>query len=409
VRPSEHQFVAVARSLGDMIATGPFDRIVRRNGLTLGTVLSDVGGQARRVCTLDTHPDWLYKEYRSQLNASEIAQLDRLIRLPERFTAAERELIDRNTSWPVSRVVDDTTTVGVILPKAPEAFSFKRNRNGRTSTMLLPLDLLALRTEDLRRRNLPEQSLAARIMVCASFTSVGALFERHGVVYLDWSYKNAFWSLTQLAAYVIDVDGCSFGPRPQMETRGWEDPLVEQGLWADAMVDRYRVALLVARCLTAEREAPAAPRAMWQLAQAEPALTSVAQLVGAALTASTIDGRPPLSALSSALTDAVVQVQGPGATTKHPSSTPPRGRPAVAPEAGPDGVAGWRQVGGRRNAPVPTPPYEPVPGPPTSSVPDIPVYQPLQGEQPAATGRFVTVLLVLAAVVVLIVIIASAI
>ena len=37
--------------------------------------------------------------------------------------------------------------------------------------------------------------------------------------------------LLEQVAYVIDVDGCSFGPRWQTETNGWQDPLVPVQTW----------------------------------------------------------------------------------------------------------------------------------------------------------------------------------
>lgn len=278
---------------------GPFDRVERLENLTLGKSLSENNGQSRRVCVVDTHPGWLFKEYRADVSPADAAQLDRLIEQPATFPPADRELINRNTSWPVTRVIRDSRTIGVILPKAPTSFSTElRTINGRTRTTMLPVDLLALRDERMGRLGLPRPSLDDRVAVCSSIAAVGALFERHGLVYLDWSYANAFWSTSELAAYVIDVDGCSFGPRLQTETTGWADPLVPLKTIASNEVDRYRVALLVARCLTAERDFEAVLAAVETLACSTLSVRGVADHMVRALTVTPAAARPSLVDLS---------------------------------------------------------------------------------------------------------------
>jgi hypothetical protein len=164
------------------------------------------------------------------------------------------------------------------------------------------------------------------------------------------------------------------------------------------------VALLVARCLTSEREAPRAPAAMLELARSEPVLGDVAQLVVRALTAHSVTGRPPLTELSSALAAAVVRMSD--ARTNVATTAPTRI---------PDNVVAWRPVGRHRGVtgpnPLPQPgptlqPAEPqpawsgstgpVPGPPTG----VP---PIQGTPRSRTGLYVT--LVVAALLILLVII----
>jgi hypothetical protein len=132
---------------------------------------------------------------------------------------------------------DDVRTVGVCLPRAPEIFMGNVTGVRRTKRRNLEVDLLALPEAQQQQRGLPPQNISARVMVCSSLASVAALFERCGMAYLDWSYANAFWSPTQRAAYVIDVDGCSFGQARQIDSPGWSDPLVPKGSMADSSVD----------------------------------------------------------------------------------------------------------------------------------------------------------------------------
>lgn len=322
---------------------GPFARVERLTNLGLGTSISENNGQSRRVCVVDSHPGWLFKEYRSNASDSDVLRLDKLIERPETLKPADRELVDRNTSWPVSRVTRDSHTVGVLMPAAPDTFTTNlRTVNGRTRNTQLPVDLLAIDDDRMSKLGLPRPSLNDRVMVCSSIASVAALFERAGLAYLDWSYANAFWSTTVLAAYVIDVDGCSFRPRLQMETNDWADPLVPRQSMASNAVDRYRVALLVARCLTAERDRGAVLAAVENLARSAPSIRGVADHVVHTLTASTTAARPPLVELAAALTNAV-------------TGAPESGGPRTI-RSGP-GVKGWT-------------PVKPRPGhPPTGSIP----------------------------------------
>jgi len=333
---------------------GPFARVERLTDLRLGKSISENNGQCRRVCVVDSHPGWLFKEYHSNASDADVLRLDKLTERPVTLRPADRELVDRNMSWPVSRVTRDSHTVGVLMPAAPDTFTTNlRTVNGRTRNAQLPIDLLAIDDDRMNRLGLPHLSLIDRVTVCSSIASVAALFERAGLVYLDWSYANAFWSTSELAAYVIDVDGCSFGPRLQMETNDWADPLVPRHSMASNAVDRYRVALLVARCLTAERDRGTVLAAVENLARCAPMIRGVAEHVVHVLTASTAAARPPLVELAAALTYAV-------------TGAPEPGEPRTI-RSGP-GIKGWTPVKPRPGHPQTRPILHQYPTAPTPSM-----------------------------------------
>src|SRR5262249_35248360 len=128
----------------------------------------------------------------------------------------------------------------------------------------------------------------------------------------------------------IDIDGCSFGPRLQIENVNWSDPLVPRKHLAGTEVDRYRVALLTARCLTGQREAHAATAALEALAAQDGTTTqAIARLVVQAVSAPSWDGRPPLAGLHGAPARAIRALDGP---------VPPKTAP------GSDGVIGWKTI-----------------------------------------------------------------
>jgi hypothetical protein len=253
------------------------------------------------------YPDWIFKEYRAEISADRFRQLDRLIKLPEQMTSADKALVDSHTSWPVARVVGARQeTIGALMPLAPDNFRMTwQLPSGRIKHGWLEIDVLALSENRQIQIKMHPQSLYNRIVVCASIAAVGAMLERNGLAYLDWSYANVFWSMLDYSAYVIDLDGCSFGPRPQIETHNWTDPLVPRGLNAGNESDRYRMTLLIARCLTGIREDAAEVRAALDgLRGHGEGIDQVARLLKQTLNSPSLAERSSISKLSGALESA---------------------------------------------------------------------------------------------------------
>jgi uncharacterized protein YegL len=270
----------------------------------VGEYLGEYNGDSRRVCRLLKYPDWIYKEYRTEVSPDSVKQLDRLIRLPEQMKRADKALVDAHTSWPVARVVNmRQATIGVLTPLAPDTFRTAwQLPSGRIRDGWLAVDVLALTEDRQIQVKLAPQSLYNRISICTSIATIGALLESSDLAYLDWSYANVFWSMLNHSAYVIDLDGCSFGPRPQIESPNWADPLVPRGLNAGNESDRYRVALLVARCLTGIRSDDKEVReALDGLRRQGETISRVARLLMKTLNASSLTERPSISDLSVAL------------------------------------------------------------------------------------------------------------
>lgn len=360
----------------------PFDRIVRQADLGgPGKNLSENNGEARRVCLLEKYPGWIFKEYLEPVPPAGVQRLDRLINLPEQMTPAERALVDGHTSWPASRVINARQeTVGVVLPLAPPSYSTERElAGGRRERKILEIDVLALTEDQQRARKLPPQALADRVSVCASIAAVAELFERHGLVYLDWSYANIFWSLDDHTAYVIDMDGCSFGPRPQIQTRNWEDPRVPLGMPAGHDSDRYRVALLIARCLTGLRGSLADTRSgLFALRASQGVASDLAGLLVRALKDGSAAERPAISEISKALRAAMGTGRSPGSGT------------ASVPLTAVGGVTRWKPVGDgtrgntSRKVGARIPPVPPVT---TAPRPRKPVFTPSNTSTTSSAGQ----------------------
>lgn len=345
---------------------------------SLGENLGMDNGESRRVCHVPRFPGWLFKEYRKPLDASRAEQLGRLIHVPSQMKTADLRLVDRHTAWPATQVIGPGgDTVGVLMPLAPASFKYQwAIRPGRVKDTILDVDLLGLTEADQRDRNLPPQSLADRVAVCASLVSVGALFERHGLVYLDWSWANVFWSPSTHDAFVIDMDGCSIGPRKQIQSPNWDDPLVPMGEDAGNLSDRFRLALLTARLLTGTRNGQDTEAGLREL-RANSDVRPVVRLLEQAINATDAKQRPTLVNLSVALKEVRL------ASANGSASSASSGRMTVGFNgSGKGGVSKWKDLPGTsaagpvKTTPVPKPapasPRSPMasasPGRPTASV-----------------------------------------
>lgn len=198
----------------------------------------------------------LFKQYRpGTCGPADDDRLDRLIAFPRRLAAEDLARLRSASCWPVSRVVENGLMVGVLVPRAPDKFSAALcSLTGIGDAKPLAIDWLAKDSRQQAQRGLPATTFEQRIKVCRDIVAVAAILEREGIVYGDWSYANALWSVSDFSGYLIDVDGCSFGPRPWVATPNWEDPLTSPGTPLDANTDRYRVAVMIARCLTGKRD-----------------------------------------------------------------------------------------------------------------------------------------------------------
>lgn len=358
----------------------PVGRVCRLSEIgELGEKVSEGAGESMFVCKLVSYPGWLYKAYRAPAAAESVSRLDQLITLPRQMTARDLAIVDQRASWPASRVVGPANqTTGVLLPAAPEAYRHEMALpGGRSKVKYLEVDVLALPGARQRRMGLPPQTLFDRIAICTSITATADLLERRGLVYLDWSYANVFWCPADHSAYLIDLDGVSFGPRPQIHSPQWDDPHVPLGTTAGSSSDRFRVALLITSCLTGKRVFDAQARTeLSALRQQSAEVEQLAELLIVTLTAAAAS-RPTVARMKAAL-DAVnvANAGGPTSTSRGGGATSP---PSVG------GVTGWKPV--VRRPPTQVHPHI-TPPPATRSDPAAPAASWTSGlpSQPTVTG-----------------------
>ncbi|MBS2965981.1 hypothetical protein KGA66_23245 [Actinocrinis puniceicyclus] len=328
----------------------PFPRRVDRT--LLGRLSKPMGspGQCLAVYRLLDHPGWLFKQYRpEQLRQADELRLSRLIALPDKLTAADRRLLLGHTCWPQTQVLDGRVTIGVVLPEAPSHYFARLLVPGgtRERTALL-LTQLASDEDAFERVGLTPPTLPQRLAACTGLIEIGDLLERNSLIYGDWGYKNVFWSQFDHSVYFIDIDACSFGPQPWVQSHGFTDPQTPEGRQVDTYTERFRCAIAVAACLTGTRKPAQAISGLAQLS-ADARVVRLApvlkQIVGCAARCD----RLPIGELRKALSTS--STPSPAATAR-PSPAP------TAPTRSNDGtnIQGWvpvppRPAGGQNPLP----------------------------------------------------------
>ncbi|GAA3231009.1 hypothetical protein [Actinocorallia longicatena] len=228
----------------------PFSEVAAR-----GRMIAGENGESEMIYESAGHPGWLVKRYRPGFPLQPIEELDRLIDLPSAMTPADRALVDTAFCWPAARIVKAGGTVGVLMAMAPADFSVgMRGISGETRSRLLDIDQL-VQTEPgfFTRRGWEVPAPRERLAVARNLAAAGALLERHGVVYGDWSYANALWARGSGRVFVIDMDSCGFGERAWVECNTWDDPFAPAGTPLTVHTDRYKLAVAVLRCLSGTR------------------------------------------------------------------------------------------------------------------------------------------------------------
>ncbi|MEV8524791.1 hypothetical protein AB0451_11680 [Streptomyces sp. NPDC052000] len=222
----------------------------------LAEPISEHNGQAIAVKPLTNHPGWLAKFYRPDQHPEDARRLDLLISAPGTLSEPDRTVLYAGTCWPAARIHEPgNPAVGCVIPLAPEQYRCELRRGEYSDRRFVEIDWLAKSDESIRGVGLPPPGFAGRLAACRQLTQLAAILESLGLVYSDWSFSNAFWSPDQRSVYLIDVDGCQPQKMPDIHQPNWADPLTPPGTDADEYTDRYRLGLLVAKCMTGRRDA----------------------------------------------------------------------------------------------------------------------------------------------------------
>lgn len=307
----------------------------------LAAPISEHNGQAVAVRPLADHPGWLAKLYRPGQGPEDAARLDLLISAPDTLPEADRTALYAGTCWPAARIrAPGEPAVGCVIPTAPRHYRAELRRGAFSEHRFVEIDWLAKPDESIRRIGLPQPGADGRVAACRRLAELAAILETLGLVYSDWSFSNAFWSPEQRSVYLIDVDGCQPEKMPDLHQPNWADPLTPQGTDADTYTDRYRLGLLVAKCLTGLRDAhafhtvagspwpdqPAVPDVLLDMLLA----TDRERRPSAAQLRQALNGGPYLRTVPHATRDALPPL--PGEAPRKTSEKAPEKTPGKAPE-----------------------------------------------------------------------------
>ncbi len=222
--------------------------------LTLGIRVGD-GGQGE-VYDVDGPGRLLYKSYREPRKVDG-GELGALVALRQGLAPADRDRLDRETAWPLCRVMDGGRVTGFLMHRAPDSMTW---RTSRGDTRLTELSYL-LRAPKAAWQAVQQPSPAERYALVVAVVELFQWLHALGLVVGDVSQANVLWTVRPgPAPYLLDCDGVRLVGRPpvleQADTPDWHDPLASPGsVTVDS--DRYKVALLVGRVLG--QDAYAAP------------------------------------------------------------------------------------------------------------------------------------------------------
>jgi hypothetical protein len=293
-----------------------------------GKVLGNDGGESRVVYEIASFPGWVAKLYKEPLKAVDASGLAAIIDLPAAMGPGDLAHVDACTAWPTARILadhGDHATVGVVMAKAPDRFlaDFRLRGDRISKGKPLTIDWLIGNDDKLAHHGIRCPTADVRRRVAWEFLALGDLLDRHLVVYGDWSYRNCLWAPVKGEVFLLDMDSCRQHQREWVESMEWEDPLspVTARKPLSRYNDRYKLALLAARCIAGERGDPL--RALAALPP-ELRLGTFGSAVRLALTTTSAPSRPAPGELLSAL-----QAPAPAADGSHVTGYRPVRRAAA--------------------------------------------------------------------------------
>lgn len=215
--------------------------------LALGDRIGD-GGQGE-VYDVRGPDRLLYKSYR-EAHKVEGGELAALVALRQGLDPDDRDRLDRETAWPLCRVVDGGRVTGFLMHRAPDSMTW---RTSRGETRLTELSYL-LRAPKAAWQAVAQPSPDERYALLVAVVELFRWLHTLGLVIGDVSQANVLWTVRpEPAVYLLDCDGARIAGRPpvleQADTPDWHDPQAPPGS-ATVDSDRYKAALVVGRVLS---------------------------------------------------------------------------------------------------------------------------------------------------------------
>ena len=219
--------------------------------------ISEHNGQAIAVRPLTDHPGWLAKLYRPDQHPEDAHRLDLLISAPGTLPEADRAALyaghvlargpDPRARQPGRRLRD---------PDGAEQYRAELRRGEFSDRRFVEIDWLAKSDESIRRVGLPARASAGRPAACRRLDELAAILEGLGLS-LGLVVLQRLLEPGPALRLPDRRRGSQPEKMPDLHQPNWADPLTPPGTDADRYTDRYRLGLLVAKCLTGRRDADA--------------------------------------------------------------------------------------------------------------------------------------------------------
>lgn len=203
--------------------------------------------------------DLAYKQFSTNLDAAEIANLTDLVDFRSGLSAGNRAILDDAAAWPLCLVTDRGTVCGFLMQLIPSVF-FGQQLLPSKRTVTLPVKCQWLVVDpgkaDSAGIDVPRaDDLPARLVLCAKLCHLLGVLHRAGIVYGDLSLNNVMFSAaTPPRIMVVDCDAAQSPRSPritQAHTPDWVPPeSVAGGAAQDIETDRYKLALFILRVLS---------------------------------------------------------------------------------------------------------------------------------------------------------------
>jgi hypothetical protein len=200
----------------------------------------------------------VYKEFHEPLgNPADVDSLRMLIAIRLELPPHRRQLLDEYFAWPLREVQDETgRTVGLLMPRLPERYRLTIERGSYVMQKDSQLDYLFESTVKCRSIGVAsspaDADLECRLELCRSMATGFALLHELGLVYGDFSHRNALWSTQpQPHVFFIDCDAVrqvTDRTRRQSNTFSWHPPEGGEEVQTES-TDCYKLALFILRCL----------------------------------------------------------------------------------------------------------------------------------------------------------------
>jgi hypothetical protein len=237
----------------------------------LGAMKFIAKGAVGRVYALSTFrmpgcPPLAYKEVK-QVAPGELTQKDRdqalaamtkSVAFRAGLTPADRDDLDRYTTWPIDMVEEHGEPCGLVMPLIPPEFFVKtRPLSGPSQSLVFDLSWLSAKEATAQAEGIDRsgvRDLLVRIALLAQLVYAVGRLHKHGAVYGDLSLKNAALAVNPPRVKLLDCDAAaalSDPTRVQLHSPFFKPPeMVSRGQkLQDELTDVYKLGLCIIRGL----------------------------------------------------------------------------------------------------------------------------------------------------------------